>query len=107
MMARVGRGGFAVVLKIEGGQAAIGVGSGSGKLPDSALIPCSIVGLYNVLSGVEYLAVQTERQCLIRLEGSHVELTWKRGTVDTVFRLTALEYKNLIRHVGESTRNAA
>ena len=107
MTARVGRGGFFVLLQIEGGQTAIGVGSNSSKLTGESLIRCSLVGLYNVLSGVEYQAVEATRQCLIRLQDKHVEVIWKQGNADTVFRLTLAEYKHLLLRTGSESNRAA
>lgn len=107
MTARVGRGGFFLLVGSEGGQTAIGVGSDSSKLAGASLIPCSIVGLYNVLSGVEYLVVEAGRQCLIRRVDKNVEIIWKRASVDTVIRLTISEYRTLLRNASDGTRDAA
>ena len=103
MTARVGRSGFHIVLTLESGGASIGL-AGAGK--DSALvsIPCSFVGLYNVLSGVDYSAVSVNATCFIRRRDSHVELLWKRGTVETLLRLTKDEYRGLLNCASEEFR---
>jgi hypothetical protein len=104
---RVYRGGLFLVLTIDGGQAWIGLAAGSSRDSEPALIPCSLVGLFNVLSGVEYNAVGSDRQCRVRAMESHVELIWKREKSDTVFRLTKNEYRNLLRSVGDESQRAA
>jgi hypothetical protein len=102
MTARVGRSGFHIVLSFNSGEASIGL-SGAGR--DAALvsIPCSFVGLLNVLSGVDYSAVSGENICIIRRHESHVEFLWKRGSVETLLRLTKGEYRGLLDCASEQS----
>ena len=103
---RVRRGGLSLVLWTQGGRTLIGLCAGDCKeLPDG--ISCSLVGLYNVLSGIEYLAVDSGKQCLVRLQEAHVEMVWKRGSVDAIFRLSVPEYRSVLSSLSEGTRGAA
>jgi len=96
MTARVGRGGFHIVLQTKKGRASIAL-TGAGKSSHSSGISCSLIGLYNVLSGVDYVAVDGDHSCLVRQHGSHIEMVWKQGAVDTVIRLTKGEYRGLLK----------
>jgi hypothetical protein len=103
---RVRRGGLSLVLGTQGGKTFIGLSARhTAELPE--VVTCSAVSLYNVLCGIECLAVDSSKQCLVRLQDNHVEVIWKRGATDTVFRLTVLEYKQILRSLNEGTREAA
>jgi len=97
---RVKRGGLSLIISTDGGKTYLGLAPGSPKEAQDA-IPCSIVGLYNVLSGVDYQAVGLGNHCLIRQQEKHVELVWRRGNTDTVFRLSASEYRTLLKQMSE------
>ena len=71
------------------------------------LIPCSLIGLHNVLSGVEYVAIGEKIHCLVRLEVPNVEVVWKENRVETVMRLTVSEYAAILRNVTHGSRRAA
>ena len=107
MVARVRRGGFILTLRLEGGQAAICVSTSDAKSPELKFLSCSIIGLHNVLSGVEYLAVTADQQCLIRRQDKNIELVWKGKRSETVIRLSLTEYRNLLKAGGDTGRNAA
>jgi len=103
----VRRSGFTFTLRLEGGQAGICLSSGDAKSPELRFLSCSIIGLHNVLSGVEYHAITADQQCLIRRQDKHVELLWKTKKSETVIRLSQSEYRNLLRAGGDTGRNAA
>ena len=102
---RVKRGGLSLVLHTNGGKTLIGMSTG--QADDETLgISCSIVGLYNVLSGVEYHCVDGGRHCLIRLVDDHIEVIWRRDTMETIFRLAVGEYRNILRAVSHGSQAA-
>lgn len=107
MVGRVRRGGFIFTLRLEGGQAAICLSSCDAKSTELDFLSCSIIGLHNVLSGVDYLAISGDEQCLIRRQDKHIELVWKRKRSETVLRLSLNEYRNLLKAGGDADRNAA
>ena len=96
-----------MTLKLEGGQAAICLSTSDAKTAELKFLSCSIIGLHNVLSGVEYLAVTTDQQCLIRRQDKHIEVVWKRKRSETVIRLSITEYRNLLKAGGDTGSNAA
>ncbi len=107
MVARVRRGGFILTLRLEGGQAAICLSTSDAKSAELTYLSCSIVGLHNVLGGVDYLAVTPDQQCLIRRQDKHIELLWKQKRSETVIRLSLTEYRNLLKAGGDAGRSAA
>ena len=97
---------MSLVLGSQGGHTVIGLAAtNSREMPEC--VSCSIVGLYNVLSGIEYVTVEGDKQCLVRLHGPNVEVVWKRGQVDAVIRLSIAEYRHVLRCMNEGTRGAA
>ena len=95
-----------MILSTKGGKTYLSLSPGNSKdIPDG--IACSVVGLYNVLSGVEYHALTSGLHCLVRLQGNNVELVWKRGRTDTVFRLSVPEYRNLLGQMSDGSQRAA
>ena len=103
---RVKRGGFTLTLMTVGGDTFVSLVGGKSKVIIEE-IGCSPVGLLNVLNGVEYVAVEGGRQCLVRLQGQHVELILRRGKVDAVFRLTIDEYRFLLDSASQERESAA
>jgi hypothetical protein len=95
-----------VVLCTDEGKTLMGLATGA-SVETLDWIACSIVGLYNVLSGVDYVAVDQGKDCLIRRVNQNVELVWKHGNIDTLFRLTIGEYKDMLNQVSDGKRGAA
>ncbi len=97
---RLGRGGLFLLLRSEQGHGSIGLLHSKEDPASAVFIPCSLVGLRTVLSGLEYATAQQDRHCAVRRVHPHVEIIWHSGeTFQTVVRVTAEEFEHSLDYL--------